>query len=145
MPILCIYNQYRNTMSIVLTLKQCAPTAMKIEDDIHVVVDRPEEKGGGGAGLMGGQYMLIGIGGCFCSTLFAAAQARQIEIRGLSVKVKANMSKDAPKRFSDVKLEISYTDCNKPEEFNKLLKIAEQGCLSVNTIKAGMRFSVAAP
>ncbi|NND15161.1 MAG: OsmC family protein [Eudoraea sp.] len=132
-------------MSIVtmITLEQVSETGMQLlNDDFRVRVDRPVEKGGNGEGLMGGQYMLVGIGGCYCSTLLAAAQSRDIQISGLSVSVKATISEDLPKRFKDIVLEVSSTSCSKEHEFNKLLKIAEKGCISVNTIKSGLNFSV---
>jgi uncharacterized OsmC-like protein len=128
---------------ISLTLEQVAPTAMQLSNDkFTIVVDRPTEKGGSGLGFMGGQYLLIGIGGCFCSTLFAAAQSRNIEIEGLSVHVVATVSEALPKRFTKVNLEVSYTTCTDKQAFNKLLTIAEKGCISVNTIKSGLAFSV---
>lgn len=126
-----------------ITLNQISPTAMHLENDqFSITVDRPIEKGGGGQGLMGGQYYLIGIGGCFCSTLFAAAQSRNVEISGLKVIIKPTMSEDLPKRFSEVALDVSYASCSNEAEFDKLLKIAEKGCLSINTAKQGMSVNI---
>ena len=127
---------------IKITLEQHAETSMKLRhDQFEVIVDRPVEKGGGAAGLMGGQYLLTGIAGCFCSTLFAAAQAREVTIEGLNVQVIATVSDDMPKRFTDVQLEVSYQNCSDPASFDKLLKMSEQGCISVNTVKHAMSFS----
>ncbi|MEM7299403.1 MAG: OsmC family protein [Bacteroidota bacterium] len=129
--------------TIKLELRQHSETAVRLSNDlVEVIVDRPIEKGGGGAGLMGGQYLLTGIGGCFCSTFFAAAQARDFTIEGLVVKVIATVSEDPPKRFTDIKLEVSYDTCSDPAVFDKLLVIAEQGCISVNTVKNGLNLSV---
>jgi len=127
---------------IKITLEQHAETSMRLKnDDFEIVVDRPVAKGGGGAGLMGGQYLLTGIAGCFCSTFFAAAQARNIKVEGLTVQVIASVSEDLPKRFTDVKLEVSHERSSDPDSFEKLLKMAEQGCISVNTVKHAMNFS----
>jgi len=116
---------------------------MRFEDDqVKIIVDRPVSKGGNGGGLMGGQYLLLGIGGCFCSTLFEASIAREITLEGLQVHIRAEISDSLPKRFSEVHLKVSYDTCSKPAEFQKLLQIAEKGCLSINTIKNGMGFSV---
>jgi len=126
-----------------IKLEQCSNTAMQLQnDDFDVVIDRPREKGGGGKGLMGGQYLLLGIGGCFCSTLFAAAQSRDIQMEGLQVEVHGTLSEELPKRFTHVALLVSWQKCNQPSEFVKLLKIAEKGCISVNTIKTGLSFEV---
>ena len=122
-----------------LTLKQTSETSVKTKvNDFTIQVDRPVSNGGGGKGLMGGQYMLIGVGGCFCSTLFAAAQSRDITIEGLTAHVEAQFSDDQPKRITRISIGISYNHCSKPEDMNKLLDIAEKGCISVNTIKRGV-------
>ncbi len=128
-----------------ITLEQHAETSMKLKhDNFGIIIDRPVEKGGGGAGLMGGQYLLTGIAGCFCSTFFAAAQAREVKVEGLKVQVIASMSEDLPKRFTDIQLDISYETCSDPSSFDKLLQMAEQGCISVNTVKNSMSFSAQA-
>ncbi len=43
-----------------------------------LIMDRPEAKGGQNLGPMGGEALLMGLGGCFLSNLFAAAIARKI-------------------------------------------------------------------
>ena len=132
--------------SIQINLVQNSDTSVKVEmEGVDVVVDRPVEKGGGGKGMMGGQYLLIGIGGCFCSTFFAAAQAREILLKGFKVQVSAVLSEDVPKRFTEVTLSASCEQCSAPEEFEKLLKIAENACISVNTVKNGMQLKVLSP
>jgi hypothetical protein len=40
----------------------------------ELVMDRPEAKGGTNQGMMGGEAMLNGLGGCFMSNLLAAAK-----------------------------------------------------------------------
>ncbi|AXT20089.1 OsmC family peroxiredoxin [Flavobacteriaceae bacterium AU392] len=127
--------------TIKIILKQNSETSVQLQhDQFKIIVDRPKEKGGGSEGLMGGQYMLTGVGGCFCSTLFAAAQSRDIQINGLKVIVEATLSDELPKRFTDIVLYTSYENCSHPSEFEKLLAIAEQGCISVNTMKKGVTF-----
>ncbi|SFA81656.1 OsmC family protein [Algoriphagus aquimarinus] len=125
-----------------INLAQSSATAVEAQVGNHsIFVDRPIEKGGGGLGLMGGQHMLIGIGGCFCSTLFAAAQSRGIEVEGLSVEVSATLAEEGAPRFTAVHLGVT---CQKPEsreEIEKLIAIAEKGCISINTVKTGLDFS----
>lgn len=128
---------------VILQLNQHSKTSMKLEhEQFSIIIDRPVEKGGGGEGLMGGQYLLMGVGGCFCSNLFAAAQARSIELEGVQVKITGNISEDAPKRFNSIELAVSYASCSKEDEFPKLLQIAEKGCLSVNTLLKGAEVKV---
>ena len=128
---------------IKIHLKQHAQTSMQLENDVlKIIIDRPVAKGGGGEGLMGGQYMLTGIGGCFCSNLFAAAQARDVEIKGLTIDMTATLSDDLPKRFTDLDMEVSYESCSDESMFEKLMVIAEKGCLSMNTVKNSMAIQV---
>lgn len=125
-----------------ITLKQTTGTSVQTTiEDFTINVDRPVSKGGGGSGLMGGQYLLIGIGGCFCSTLFAAAKSRGITFKGLTARVEAKLSDDLPKRFTAVSVDVSYSHCNHPDAVEKLLKIAEKGCISLNTVKRGLRIT----
>ena len=129
--------------TIKIQLQQNSETSVELQhDQFNITIDRPVSKGGNGKGLMGGQYLLAGIGGCFCSTLFAAAIARDIQIDGLSVTVSAELGETLPKRFTDISLNVSHDKCSHPEEFSKLLQIAEQGCISVNTIKNDVAFNV---
>ena len=126
-------------MAIELQLKQHSPTSMKlVNDQFAVIVDRPISKGGGGTGLMGGQHLLMGIAGCFCSNLFAASQARDILLEGVEVHITAQTSDTAPPRFTEIQMDVSYAHCSDPDSFPKLLQIAEKGCISVNTVKNSM-------
>ena len=91
---------------------------------------------------MGGQVLLMSIAGCFSSTLYAAAQARDLKIEGLEMKVIGQLSDDLPKRFKSLTLKVLKGTCGDEAEFSKLLKIAEKGCIAVNTIKSGLQFQV---
>ena len=116
---------------------------MELENDkLKIITDRPIEKGGEGKGLLGGKYLLTGIGGCYSSNLFAAAQSRDIEIKGLAIDITATLSEDFPKRFSKVDLNVSYDFCSDESMFNKLMIIAEKACIAVNTVKNGLILNV---
>lgn len=129
--------------SIKITLTQNGDTSVITQiGDHQLIVDRPLEKGGGNAGPMGGQFLLTGVGGCFCSTFYAVVKSRNVEVTGLKVIVTATMSEDLPQRFEDISIECSYENCSHPKEFDKLLSIAEKGCLSINTIKQGVTLKV---
>ena len=108
----------------------------------EIIIDRPVEKGGSGAGTMGGQTLLMGIGGCFCSTLYGAAQARNLSVKDLKLKLSATLSDSPPSRFTNILIEVLDGSCSEEGEFDKLVKIAEKGCISVNTIKTGLELTV---
>lgn len=108
---------------------------MQLEyEDENILVGRSNNNLYSSNGLVGGEYLLVGIGGCFSSNLLAAAQSRKVRIIGLKVEVTAKIS-EAHKSFNEINLNISYGYCSSPNEFEKLLKIAENGCISINTFK----------
>ena len=124
-------------------LKQCSKGAMQLENDkLKIITDRPIEKGGEGKGILGGKYLLTGIGGCYSSNLFEAAQSRNIKIEGLALDITAIVSEDIPKRFSKIDIVISYQSCSNEKVFDKLMTIAEKACIAVNTLKNGLIFNM---
>lgn len=106
----------------------------------QLVMDRPEAKGGTNAGMMGGEAMLSGLGGCFMSNLLAAAKARNITIKNARADIEGDMA-DAPSRFTAVRMTVS-AECEPREELNKLVTIAERGCISANTLRAALDLSI---
>jgi putative redox protein len=105
-----------------------------------VAIDRPLDKGGADAGPMGGELFLAAIGGCFMSNLLAAINARHAQVSGVQTEVIATLA-DAPARFTAVELCVSaeFTD---RELFEKLVEIAERGCIMVNTLKGKLDLQV---
>ncbi len=129
--------------TITVQLKQNGETSSLLTFGEHnIVIDRPVEKGGHGEGPMGGQVLLMSVAGCFSSTLYAAAHARNLKIEGLEITVKAEISDSLPKHFESLNLEVKNGMCGDEGEFSKLLEIAEKGCIAVNTIKNGLNFKV---
>jgi len=97
-----------------------------------VVIDRPAAKGGDDRGPMGGEYLLIALGGCFMSNLLAAARAREAEIADARVTVTGTIE-GTPERFTAFTLSIAAT-CD-PDTLRKLVTIAERSCIVSNTLK----------
>jgi putative redox protein len=103
-------------------------------------MDRPEAKGGTNEGMMGGEAVLTGLGGCFMSNLLAAAKARNIEIKNACANIEADIA-DAPARFTAIRMNVS-AQCDAPEELSKLVTIAERGCVVANTLRAAVELTV---
>lgn len=121
-------------------LNQISESASKGSARNHTAIsDRPEAKGGGDMGPMGGEMFLMGLGGCFMSNLLAAVQARQVEASELTLDITATLE-EAPPRFSAVALTVSgkYPDRTLME---KLVTIAERGCIVANTVKGSVSLS----
>ena len=105
------------------------------------LVDRPTAKGGDDNGPMGGEYFLTAVGGCFMSTLLAAIRAREADVSGACVSVTGTMA-ESPARFTAVELAVT-ADRADPDELAHLVRVAEQGCIMVQTLKGGVDFAVA--
>jgi putative redox protein len=105
-----------------------------------LVMDRPEAKGGTNEGMMGGEALLNGLGGCFMSNLLAAARARNVELSQARVGVEGELA-EAPSRFSAIRMTVS-AQCDPPEELAKLVTIAERGCIVANTLKTAVELSI---
>lgn len=103
-------------------------------------VDRPEAKGGTDRGPMGGELMLMGIGGCFMSNLLAAARTLELAVPGLSVEVTATAA-DNPPRFSAVELKVSGGSDDRAA-MREIVASAEQSCTSINTVRGALELTV---
>jgi putative redox protein len=128
------------TQHVNVMVRQVSDTASEGTARQHTVLcDRPAAKGGKDRGAMGGELLLMGLGGCFMSNLLAAVQARQAAVSGLKVALDATLS-DAPARFTAIKLTVSGQYTNRGE-MEKLVTIAERGCIVANTIKNAVALS----
>lgn len=122
-------------------IRQTAASASEATIRGHQVsIDRPLDKGGTDAGPMGGELFLAAIGGCFMSNLLAAIHARKAGVSGVQTEVIATHA-DAPPRFTAVELCVS-AECADRELFEKLVEIAERGCIMVNTLKGKIDLQV---
>jgi putative redox protein len=105
-----------------------------------VVVDRPTAKGGADEGPMGGELVLLGLGGCFLSNLLAAIRARNAEISDVRVLVEATID-EAPERFSRFTIRV-FAEHRDRADLEKLATIAERGCLVANTLRSATPIEV---
>ena len=105
-----------------------------------VLVDRPIEKDGSDRGPLGGEYLLISLGGCFLSTLLAAIRTRAADVSNVRVLVTGTIG-GVPERFESMALRVSatYTD---EDLMRKLIALSERGCLVTNTLKDAVMVTV---
>ena len=99
----------------------------------HVLIDRPIEKGGTDRGPMGGDLFLASVGGCFMSNLLAAIRARGEQISDAHLEVIGTIA-ESPARFSALELYVTADGAN-PELLEKLVEIADRGCIMMNTLR----------
>jgi len=105
-----------------------------------LLVDRPASKGGHDQGPMGGELFLTSIGGCFMSTLLAAIKAREADVSEVQEEVTGTLL-ESPTRFSSVEISVSATYSDR-ELFERLIEIAEKGCIIVNTLQGKLDLTI---
>lgn len=106
----------------------------------RMTIDRPEAKGGQNKGPMGGEALLMGLGGCFMSNLLAAAIARDITLHEARVDIEGELV-DAPPRYAAIRMRVSAL-CEPVEQLTKLVTIADRGCIVANTLRHAVELSV---
>lgn len=112
------------------------------QEQSHVLpLDRPEATGGTGLGFNGGHLMLLGWGGCFKSTLLAAAEARDIEIRALELSITGETA-DTPYRIEHVRMSVTLDADIDEDGKRKLIDIARNGCAVSNTLQRGAQMDI---
>lgn len=98
-----------------------------------MLIDRPENKGGADAGAMGGELLLLALGGCFNSNLLAAINAREASIHDVKIEIVGTLA-NAPSRFSAIEMTVDATAADRAQ-LEKLVKISERACIVANTLR----------
>lgn len=106
----------------------------------EIVTDRPVEKGGGNQGPMGGELLVASLGGCFMSNLIAAFQGRGRDPEGLSASVTGTLD-GTPPRFQHMAIQVQGRGIDRAE-LEKMVLIAERGCIVANTLKQFMTVAI---
>ena len=102
----------------------------------RVPIDRPLESGGTDTGPLGGEYLLIALGGCFMSNLLAAIRARESpgpSVSNVSVALSAALE-GHPNRVTAISMILRATGLER-EMLEKLADIAGRACIVTNTLK----------
>ena len=120
---------------------QISPSTSQATARSHsVLIDRPVDKGGQDQGPLGGELLLVSLGGCFMSTLLAAIRTREAAVSDVRVSVTGTIG-GVPERFEAMALQVSASYSN-ADEMRKLITVAERGCLVTNTLKDAVRVTV---
>jgi len=124
-----------------VNVKQIGPSAAEGTAREHkAVMDRPEAKGGENRGAMGGEHLLMALGGCFMSNLLAAVQSREADVSNVNMDISGTLE-SAPPHFSAIEMKVS-ADHNDKEQMEKLITVAERGCIVANTLKNSVMLSI---
>lgn len=124
---------------IAVSLRPTGGSTVTGEARSHTVtVDRPTEKGGADAGPMGGEYLLLALGGCYLSTFLAALRAEDAEAGATDLRVTVTGTlAPAPTRFTDITVAVS-APAARQELFDKPLLKAERGCIVHQSVRAAI-------
>lgn len=129
--------------TLTLVVKQLDASASQAEARGHtLIIDRPPEMGGSDKGMMGGEALLSGLGGCFMSNLLAAAKARDVELVNAKAEISGVLNR-SPVRFSRIVMRVSAENSSETD-FEKLVADAERGCISANTLRGGVDLKIEA-
>lgn len=125
---------------IAITVDRKGNTASQAHIRGHtVVMDRPADKGGENQGPMGGENLLAALGGCFMSNLVAAAAARDVELGDVELAITGTLDGNPPVY---VHIDMTVRGAAEAELLDKLVTIAERGCITANTLKQGLALNV---
>jgi putative redox protein len=128
--------------TVTVEIEQVGPSTGKATARSHTLfIDRPVEKGGEDRGPLGGELLLVSLGGCFLSTLLASIRTRSADVSDVRVSVTGTIG-GLPERFESMNLRVAakYGD---EDLMRKLVTMAERGCLVTNTLKDAVFISVA--
>jgi putative redox protein len=129
----------RQTLTVRVT-QQGPSTAAARARSHTVVVDRPVASGGADQGPLGGEYVLVGLGGCFLSNLLAAVRARNAAVSEVTVEVQGSIE-GPPDHFAAFKLAVAAVH-DDPDLVRKLIGIAAQACVVTNTLRRAAPVSI---
>jgi putative redox protein len=117
-----------------------ASSAVAIVRTHRVAIDRPVASGGTDRGPLGGEYLLVSLGGCFMSNLLAAIRAREAAVSNLRIALTATLER-SPDRVTAITMNVSADGADR-EMLDKLVDIAGRACIVTNTLKLAMPITV---
>jgi putative redox protein len=120
-----------------------ASAAVGIVRTHRVAIDRPIAKGGTDKGPLGGEYLLVSLGGCFMSNLLAAIRARETplgNVGNVRITVTATIE-GTPDRVTAMAMTVGAEGADR-EMLEKLVEIAGRACIVTNTLKRALPITV---
>jgi len=103
-------------------------------------IDRPVEAGGSGAGALGGEIWLVGLGGCFMSTLLAEVRERNADIDEVEINTIGTHSEEL-RRFTKIQLVVTANYEDK-ELFETLIRDSRIKCLVMNSMSSEIELNI---
>jgi putative redox protein len=111
-------------------------TALGSAGPFTLVVDRPEEGGGGGLGFNGGQLLYLAVAGCISNDLFRDARAAGIELSRVRVRVEGDFVGD-PAVSEEIHYEVDVSGDAPEERLRKLIDRVDEVAEIPNSLREG--------
>lgn len=127
-------------MQIEVQVRQISPATAQATARTHqVMIDRPLDKGGEDRGMMGGEQLLVSLGGCFISNLLAAIRAREAAITDVQLSVTGTLE-TSPGRFSAIDVVVRAQTQDRAL-LEKLVDMSDRACIVSNTLRPAVALS----
>ena len=116
-------------------------TALGSAGSFTLVVDRPEEGGGGGLGFNGGQLLYMAVAGCISNDLFREASAEGIDLSRVRVKVSGEFVGE-PAVSEEIRYEVEVSGDASEDRLRELIGRVDEVAEIPNSLRQGTRVSL---
>ena len=111
-------------------------TALGSAGPFTLVVDRPEEGGGGGLGFNGGQLLYMAVAGCISNDLFREASAEGIGLSRVRVKVSGEFVGE-PAVSEEIRYEVELSGDASEDRLRELIGRVDEVAEIPNSLRQG--------
>lgn len=118
-------------------------TTLGIAGGHTLVIDRPLDAGGGGAGFNGGELLHLAVAGCISNDLFREARAAGIRLRRVRVLARGEFA-GAPAVSSGIDYEVEVEADADQERLEALVRRVDAVAEIPNSLRRGTAVRLAA-
>jgi len=129
------------SQTLSVRVEQAGPSTATAQVRAHtVLVDRPVAKGGEDRGPLGGEYLLVALGGCFLSNLLAVVRARDAAVSSVTVSL-TGIIDGVPDRFTAFTMSVAAVHRD-AELVRKFIVMAARACAVTNTLRRSAEVTI---
>lgn len=112
--------------------------------EFQIVADQGPEDGGDGSAPAPSELLFSSLASCFGMSMVWAARKRRVALADLEISVDWGYDK-VGRMYDEVVLEVrSSFAAEAPEEFDRLVRLAEEVCWVMRTVRGGKPITVRA-
>lgn len=106
----------------------------------RVTIDRPLAKEGSDQGMMGGEMLLVALGGCFISNVLAAIRAREAAIDDVRLTINGTLA-SAPSRYNAIEMLVAAQTADR-DLLAKIVTLSDRACIVANTLRPAVDLTI---